>query len=112
MSAHVKKLPKFLHVGVAMLSGFTLVSCAGPTVLSTPNSCSSLIPESWSQGVAGAELPADDTVGSWISFGDQQTARLDQANGRTRDTITIVSKCEARDAAAVKRATRRWWQIL
>lgn len=97
-------LPLF---ALALLSG-----CAGPTVLSTPNSCSTLIPTSWSEGVSGAELPADDSVGSWISFGDQQTGRLDQANGRTRDTISIVSKCEARDAAAVKKATRRWWQIL
>lgn len=88
------------------LATLLLASCAAPTVLATPNSCSSLIPESWALGVPGAELPADDSVGSWISFGDAQTARLDQANGRTKDTIEIQRKCEARDAAAVKRATR------
>jgi hypothetical protein len=40
-------------------------------------------------------------------FADAQTGRLDQANGRTRDAIGIVQRCEARDTAAVKRATKR-----
>lgn len=93
-------------IGAMLLSG-----CAGTTVLATPNSCAVLIPGSWKDGVAGADLPADDTVGSWIAFGDAQTGKLDQANGRTKDTIEIISKCEARDAAAVKRATRRWYQV-
>lgn len=57
--------------------------------------------------MAGAELPEGNEVGDWISFADAQTAKLDAANDRTRSTIEIVSKCEARDAAAVKRATRR-----
>jgi hypothetical protein len=69
--------------------------------------CSTLVPPEWREGVAGADLPDGDTVGDWIAFGDAQTARLDQANGRTRDAIGIVSRCEARDAEAVRRATRR-----
>ena len=51
-------------------------------------------------------MPDGDTVGEWISFADAQTGKLDMANGRTRDAIDIVARCEARDAAAVKRATR------
>lgn len=89
----------------------SLAACAPPTVLSTPNSCSSLLPDEWRQGVDGAPLPAGDTVGDWVSFADAQTGKLDQANGRTKDAIGIVERCEARDAAAVKKATRRWWQI-
>jgi hypothetical protein len=69
-------------------------------------SCSTLLPAEWSQGVAGAELPQGDAIGDWIVFGDQQTARLDQANGRTHDAIGIVKRCEERDAAAVKKAAR------
>jgi hypothetical protein len=68
--------------------------------------CSSLVPDSWKAGVDGAPLPDGNVVGDWIVFGDAQTGRLDQANGRTRDSIEIVERCEARDAAAVKRATR------
>jgi len=52
-------------------------------------------------------LPDGNTVGDWIVFGDAQTARLDQANSRTKDAIEIQRRCEARDAAAVKKATRR-----
>lgn len=91
---------------------FALANCAAPTVLSTPNSCATLLPQEWKQGVAGAELPTGDTVGDWVAFADAQTGKLDMANGRTRDAIGIIERCEARDAAAVKRATRRWWQIL
>jgi hypothetical protein len=39
------------------------------------------------------------------------TGRLDQANDRTKSAIGIVERCEQRDAEAVKRATRKWWQI-
>ena len=69
--------------------------------------CSELIPADWRQGVAGAPLPSGDTVGDWVSFADAQTGKLDQANGRTKDAIELVARCEARDAAAVKKATRR-----
>lgn len=69
-------------------------------------SCSALLPAEWKQGVAPAALPDGDTVGDWIAFGDAQTGKLDQANGRTRDAMGIVERCEARDAAALKRARR------
>ncbi|WP_324807252.1 hypothetical protein SH584_11575 [Sphingomonas sp. LY29] len=89
-----------------LLLAVLLTGCAVPTVISTPNSCSTLIPQTWREGVAGAELPADDSIGSWIVFGDSQTGKLDQANGRTRDTIEIVSACEKRDSEAVRRSTK------
>lgn len=88
-----------------------LVGCSAPTVLSTPNSCATLLPADWKQGVPGVELPTGDTVGDWVAFADAQTGKLDMANGRTRDAIEIIERCEARDAAAVKQATRRWYQI-
>lgn len=87
---------------------FPLISCAGtPVVTAMPNSCASLLPSEWKQGVAGAPLPDGDTVGDWIAFADQQTGKLDVANDRTKSAIGIVERCEARDAAAVKHATRR-----
>lgn len=88
-----------------------LAGCSAPTVLSTPNSCATLLPADWKQGVPGADLPTGDTVGDWVAFADAQTGKLDMANGRTRDSISIIERCEARDAAAVKKATRRWYQI-
>jgi hypothetical protein len=56
--------------------------------------------------VPPAEIPAGDTVGDWIAFGDAQTGKLDQANGRTKDVIGITKRCEERDRRAVKRAGR------
>lgn len=63
--------------------------------------------------MAGAPLPPDvATAGDWIAFADAQTGRLDVANGRTRDAIEIVERCEARDAAAVQKARRGWFKRL
>ena len=69
-------------------------------------SCTTLLPSEWRKGVEGADLPTAGTVGDWIAFGDVQTGKLDQANGRTVDAIGIVERCEARDKAAVTKATR------
>ncbi len=85
-----------------------LAGCAGPTVLSTPNSCASLVPSAWNAGVAPPPLPNDDTVGAWVEFGDAAVGKLDVANGRYRDAREIQDKCEARDRLAVKEATRGW----
>ena len=85
-------------------------ACAGgpPIVTAQSAACSSLLPPEWKQGVEGADLPTEDaTVGDWIVFGDQQTGRLDIANDRTKSAIGIVERCEARDAEAIRRATRR-----
>lgn len=86
-----------------------LPACVGaPVIATTPAACSSLIPASWRLGVEGAELPGGNTVGDWIAFADAQTGRLDVANGRTADTLAIIERCEARDAAAVKRSRAKF----
>ena len=85
----------------------SLSACSGPPVVTaSSSSCSSLIPPDWAKGVEGAPLPEGNVLADWIVFGDAQTGKLDVANGRTRDTIGIISRCEERDAKAVRRATR------
>jgi hypothetical protein len=94
------------------ISATSLAGCAGtPVVTATPSSCATLLPPEWKQGVAGAPLPQGDTVADWEVFADAQTGKLDQANGRTVDAIGIVERCEARDAAAIKKATHRFLGI-
>ena len=78
-----------------------------PPISAIPSACSTLIPVSWQNPIPGAPLPDGQTVGAWVAFGDAQTAQLDKANGRTGDALDIVARCEARDAAAVKRVARR-----
>lgn len=68
------------------------------------SACSSLLPPDWAEGVAGAPLPAGDTVGDWVQFADAQTGQLDKSNDRYRAAVGIVSRCEARDRAAVERS--------
>lgn len=92
-----------------------LTGCAGgpPIVTGAAADCAGLLPADWREGVAGADLPPDRaTVGDWIAFADAQTGRLDQANGRTRDAIGIVERCEERDRKAAARAARGWWRRL
>lgn len=89
-------------------ASLALAGCLTRPVVTTQQiSCTALIPSDWKQGVAGIPLPGlDAAVGEvWAAF-DGQTGRLDQANGRTRDSIGIVERCEARDALAVKRGSR------
>lgn len=92
-----------LLITVALVLG----GCAAaPVVTAAPSSCAALLPPEWTQGVAGAPLPDGNTVADWEVFADAQTGKLDQANGRTKDAIGIVERCEARDAAAIKHASR------
>jgi hypothetical protein len=103
-----------MHLGLIkplILASLALAvgACVGgpPIVTTQAAGCASLIPPDWRQPVAGADLPAGSTVGEWIAFADAQTGKLDQANDRTVSAIGIVERCEARDAAAVRQATRR-----
>lgn len=106
-------MPKVPMRGWLLLSAMlALPACvsAGP-ILATPGACSTLIPDSWAAGVAGAPLPDGSTVGDWIAFGDAQTGRLDVANGRQADTLAIIARCEARDRAAVRKSRPKFLGI-
>lgn len=93
---------------LAAILALSLPACAGtPIVAAAPSSCAMLLPPEWKEGVAGAPLPQGDTVADWEVFADATVGKLDQANSRTKDAIGIIERCEARDAQAIKRATRR-----
>ena len=62
--------------------------------MSPPAGCTELIPEEWKEGVKPTPLPSFETVGEVLTAFIDQSARLEMANGRTKDTITIVSGCE------------------
>jgi hypothetical protein len=92
-----------------------LLACTGcasaPLTIAAPSACSTLIPSSHRQPVPGADLPGPAaTAGDWVAFGDAQTGQLDKANGHTADVIEIVERCEARDAATVKKLSKPWWR--
>jgi hypothetical protein len=71
-----------------------------------------MAPDNDRQPVPPTPLPAAEaTAGAlWIAL-DDQTARLDLANGRTADVLSIVARCEAERAkmAAPKPAGLFGW---
>jgi hypothetical protein len=110
IDTYLRFIRRYSDLFILALFALALSGCAGTPVVTTASaSCAALLPTSWRDGVPPPPLPDGDTVGDWVSFGDQAIGKLDVANGRTRDAIDIVTKCEARDAAAVKRATRGFW---
>ena len=45
---------------------------------------------------------------AWIGFGVAEAGNVEIANRRTHDAMGIVSRCEARDAAAVNKSRRKF----
>ena len=97
-----------LLLSIALLAG----GCAtiAPTVTSRSVSCATLIPSKWQEGVEGVDWPGEAATAAdvWVAL-DRQTGKLDQANDRTVDALSIITRCEERDAAAVKRSTKGFW---
>ncbi len=75
------------------------------------SSCSKLIPDAWRQPVAGADLPPDDSAGSWIKFGDAQTGKLDTANDHSLSGLGIIERCEERDKAVQIKIEKKWYEF-
>ena len=72
-------------------------------------SCAALIPASDRTPVPPTPLPHTDAAAGalWIAL-DDQTARLDQANGRTADVLEIEQRCEAEQAKAAASKPGLW----
>lgn len=65
--------------------------------------CAALIGPTLRTDVAGADLPAGNTVGEWVAFGDAQTGKLDDANGRRAAVVEIIDGCQAEQARLARR---------
>ena len=76
--------------------------------------CSSVIPPSYRRPVQATPLPpADATAGGLWSALDDQTSRLDRANGRTGDVIAMADSCQAHQSKVMAALSprRAWWRI-
>jgi hypothetical protein len=60
--------------------------------------CGALIGPTLRADVPGADLPVGNTVGDWVAFGDAQTGKLEDANGRRAAVVEIVDRCQAEQA--------------
>ena len=78
---------------VLLLCG-ALASCQHIVTRPPVAKCSSMVPAAWSDGIAAVPLPGFETVGEVLTAFIDQSARLQMANDRQRDTIAIFSRCE------------------
>ena len=99
--------PALSSTPVLTLLAAGLSACASLSGVSpSASNCSGLVPSEWRSGVPSADLPAGQTVGDWVAFGDAQTGQLDKANDRTKSTLSIVEKCEGLFATP-----KPWWRV-
>jgi len=87
--------------GHALAAMILLAGCAG-TVKSPEARCSQLVPATWAAGIEGYPIPMfaapvtkDEELLAWQKAFIGQSGQLEKANGRTVDSIGIVSGCEA-----------------
>lgn len=97
-----------------LASSLMLVSgaCAGgprTTNILAALQCGPLVPESLRRDVPGADLPADDTAGAWVAFGDAQTGKLDTANANKAAVVGIIDACDRQHEAIRKELTPESW---
>lgn len=76
--------------------------------------CAQVIPPSYRQPIAPAPLISPDaTAGQALTALDDQTTRLDMANGRSADLVAIADGCQARQAAVLDALQPHpWWDGL
>lgn len=87
---------------VTLLCG-ALASCQHIVTRPPAAKCSSMIPAAWAEGIAAVPLPGFETVGETLTAFVEQSARLQMANDRQRDTIAIFARCEELLNASQKR---------
>lgn len=75
--------------------------------------CSSLVPLSVIEPVAGAELvnPLTGTLQDHQVFGNEQTNNLDDANAKPPLIMSIITGCERRDAETTEDLTKPWYKF-
>ena len=101
-----------------ILASITLVlsGCASapptPMILAALD-CSRVIPPSYRAPVAPVPLPdaSADAGDLWDAF-DGQTGKLDQANGRSADLVSMADACQAQQAKVLAALTPTpWWKV-
>lgn len=91
------------HLFTCTVLALALTGCgiiSRPVVSMPPARCASLVPSSWSEGVDATPVPdtagltALEAIQAWAGAYVGMSAQLEKANGRTSDTVEIVSRCE------------------
>jgi hypothetical protein len=92
---------------------FGVSACATRTVtIPAALNCAELIPVRLRSPVEPAPLPADNSVGAWVAFGDAQTGKLEISEDRRATVLEIVDGCEAQERKVAKGLRPRSWWLL
>ena len=102
----LKTRMKTLATLAIVACGLSVAGCATSPILGALN-CGALIGPTLRSDVEPAPLP-ENTLGGWVAFGDAQTGRLDDANGRRRAVVEIVDGCQSEQDRLTKRP---WWRV-
>lgn len=90
----LKDRTRLFHLLPVLLLSGALVACQTTQITPPAQRCSSMIPEAWAAGIEAVPLPGFETVGEVLTAFIDQSARLQMANDRLRDTVTIYGRCE------------------
>ena len=110
-----RRLGRLLR-SIPLLIPLAVGGCAGtlhtPLILAALD-CASVIPNSYRTPVAATAMPGQtaDAGDLWGAL-DDQTSRLDRANGRTSDVISMADSCQVHQAKVLATLTphRPWWR--
>ena len=92
---------------------------AGAGCVGTPRqvvilpACADLVPDRWKEGVKAPPIySTEPTISDVMIYADAATARIDMANDRTSDTMSIIEACEKQNAkSAEKLRPKPWWRF-
>lgn len=58
-----------------------------------------------------APLPADDTAGAWVAYGNSEGGQTDKANARGDTILHIGDTCDAWAKKAKDEVEKPWWKV-
>lgn len=116
---------------IVTIASLSLASCATVTTQVEPVKCSTFVPKSWAEKIAGEPLPdlsfLDELYSSsdpqrqilarelekreWMKWGTGNAFRLSMAQSRADDTLEIVRNCENNVEKAVEKINKKWYQF-
>jgi len=99
---------------IVVLPMSAVAGCANiPRALVILPACADLVPDRWKEGVKAPPIySAEPTISDVMIYADAATARIDMANDRTSDTMSIIEACEKQNAkSAEKLRPKPWWRF-
>ena len=108
----VRRVATLSLIGVLPMLGVGACASTRPLTVILP-ACADLVPDRWKEGVKAPPIySAEPTISDVMIYADAATARIDMANDRTSDTMSIIEACEKQNAkSAEKLRPKPWWRF-